>query len=250
MKAIIVEDEKYAANRLERLVKSHPSNIEVIERFDSIEDTVDYLSNGDESDFLFLDIHLADGLSFEIFQKVRYEKPVIFTTAYDDYSLKAFKLNSIDYLLKPINMEELNQAVDKMIRLRHQNTAIDLAPITEYFKKSNYKKRFLSKTGNKYTQLNVEDCILFYADGKIVYCLSSNDHKKHIIDHTIEELNNLLNPSDCFKINRKVIINARHIQEIQNYEGNRLMINCSVEAPFELLVSRERVSLFKKWLDQ
>jgi DNA-binding LytR/AlgR family response regulator len=251
MKALIIEDEKYASDRLEKLVRQCDPDIDVIDKFDSIEDTIEYLREDDHSDFMFMDIHLSDGLSFEIFKHIDYLKPIIFTTAYDEYSLKAFKLNSIDYLLKPIAKEDLREALTKMRTLEgRRNIALDLKSLDKYFRKSQFRKRFLVKTGNRFVYVDADDIALFYAEGKMAFLMRSVQATKNLIDTTLEDLESQLDPLSFFRINRKVIISAKDIEEIKSYPGNRLQIIPNTKAPFDLVVSRERVANFKSWLDQ
>ena len=251
MKAIIVEDEKYASDRLEKLVKECEPEIEIIHKFDSIEDTIACLIENDQSDFLFLDIHLSDGLSFDIFKKVRYDKPVIFTTAYDEYSLKAFKVNSIDYLLKPVGKEDLSVALEKMKRLNGRySKVIDLEALDSFFNQTRFRKRFMVRSGNRFIYVDASDVALFFAEGKIAYLMKKIDAQKHIIENTLEELEKQLDPLEFFRVNRKVVISAKEISEIKSYPGNRLQIITKSKAPFDIVVSREKVTKFKSWLDQ
>jgi DNA-binding LytR/AlgR family response regulator len=199
---------------------------------------------------MFLDIHLSDGLSFDIFKQVEYEKPVIFTTAYDEYSLKAFKVNSIDYLLKPVSKNELDMAITKLKRWNGRNNMIDYQALDRYFQEREFRKRFMVRTGNRYIYIDQSDISLFYAEGKIAYLMKMLNGQKFIIESTLEELEKQLDPVNFFRVSRKVIISVSDIAEIRNYPGNRLQVFTKTRAPFDVVVSREKVSKFKHWLDQ
>ncbi len=256
MKAIIIEDESLARERLRDLINRYDPGIEIIEEFDSVEDTIEYLSENKNFDILFLDIQLSDGLSFEIFNHLEIEKPIIFTTAYEEYSIKAFKVNSIDYLLKPINYNDLQSALDKyhkVIKGRKGSLPFDYSQLTSLLTNASkkYKKRFIVKLGSKIQFKEASEIAYIYAEGKIVYMVLHGSQKKYMIDHTLEALENyLLDPADFFRINRKFIIRINAIQEVKNFINNRLKVIVSFDDEQEMIVSREKVSSFKKWLNQ
>ena len=270
MKVLIVEDENLACERLADLVKQYDEQIEIIHFFDTIKETVDFFKNGGIVDLVFMDIQLSDGKSFEIFEKVDLDAPVIFTTTFDNYMLKAFKTNSVDYLLKPINYNELKFAIEKFKKLwfnkRQLVSAdgdyIDRSPdfnsgfdyqkllLAINNKEDKYKKRFLVKVGDKFKFIPTENIGCFYAEGKIVYLLEKNNAKRYIIDHTLEELESeFLNPKNFYRINRKFIINIYDIKEIRNYVNSRLKVFLNTSCEYDLIVSRDKVLNFKNWID-
>lgn len=254
MKVLIVEDEQLAADRLEEMIRSYDSSISVAGPLDTVQETVRYLTHHTDVDMLFLDIQLADGKSFELFEQISCETPIVFTTAYDAYSLKAFKYNSIDYLLKPIRFDDLRQALEKFKRL---NAAERPAPLSkevlqELFAsaQSRYKKRFLVRQGNKILYIPVEEIAYLFADGKIAYLVTRNNHRQYIVDHTLEELEELLlDPSHFFRISRKHIVHVEAIKEVQT-QAQRLEVKMALPCEPPLFVSREKISEFKRWLNR
>ena len=258
MNLLIVEDESLAAERIEGLVKRYDPEIQVLDVLDTIEDTVSFLQDKpDEIDIVLMDIHLSDGSSFEVFNHVNYLKPIIFTTAYDQYSLKAFKLNSIDYLLKPVKYEELEAALNKYKQLMSsggQAPPIDIESIKALIGQQDqpvYKKRFIVKFGNRIQYKAVEDIAYIFAEGKMAYIVLKGNSRKYIIDHTLEELESqLLDPDDFFRINRKFILKIDTINDIKHYTNSRLEIKLNEVCDQQLIVSRERVHSFKDWLNK
>ncbi|MGK7395687.1 MAG: LytR/AlgR family response regulator transcription factor [Candidatus Cyclobacteriaceae bacterium M3_2C_046] len=254
MKVLILEDEELARERLVEQIKKYDPDIDIVDQFDTVQDTIEFFQSGGKVDLAFFDIRLSDGISFEVFEKMELNQPIIFTTAYDKYALDAFKVNSIDYLLKPINYSELKQAIDKFKKLNGQ--AFDQYSITKdalhnilnTFNRS-FKKRFLVKYGDHIQFKPVEEIAYFYADGKIVYLVISGNQRKYIIDHTLEDLeNNLLNPEKFFRINRKFIISIDAISDIKSYVNSRLKLKLATPCDQDLIVSREKVNAFKDWL--
>ncbi|MBX2840253.1 MAG: LytTR family DNA-binding domain-containing protein [Flammeovirgaceae bacterium] len=256
MNVLIVEDEFHASERLSELVSHCDQNINIIDRLDTVEDTVNFFKEGNVVDLLFLDIQLSDGKSFEIFDQINLDTPVIFTTAFDQFTLNAFKVNSIDYLLKPINSGELKDALDKFKRVWQKNS--NSSPINYQILKdvikdatTGFKKRFLVKFGNRIQFKTVENISHVVADGKTIYIISNENGRKYIIDHTLEELENqLLNPSDFFRINRKFIVRIDAISDVKSYFNSRLKLILNTPCEYDLIVSRDRVSDFKDWLNQ
>lgn len=247
---IIIEDEKPAARLLKKWVENE--GLEVVCLLHSVQEAVQYFMENDAPDLLFLDIQLGDGISFEIFEQVMVKSAIIFTTAYDDYAIKAFKLNSIDYLLKPINPKELSQAIDKFKQKNQAqlHNTIDLQQIqkllnTNFEKK--YKERFLIKIGTTLRTISTQEISCFYSESKSTnVCVDSREYP---IDSSITELANELNPNDFFQISRSAIVHFPFVQDIVAYSGNRLIVKIpSVRT--ELIVSRERVHEFKLWLQQ
>ena len=249
MKVIIVEDEKLATERLQTLLKTYDSSIEIIACLESIEDTVHYLKNHSHPDLLLLDIHLSDGHSFEIFKQVSYNRPIIFTTAYDEYALDAFKMLSIDYILKPVSGEALATALNKFKSMSLSFSATDLSRVSQGWKDQRYKKRFLGKIGQRLFFIDAEEVAFFQADNKIVY-LADKEGNRYIIDHTMERLEEQLDPQHFFRLNRKFIVNISAIQQVKPYYNNRLRLSVKgANQQEEMVISRERVADFKIWAD-
>ncbi|MBK9381570.1 MAG: response regulator transcription factor [Chitinophagaceae bacterium] len=249
MKVIIVEDEKLATERLQTLLKTYDSSIEIIACLESIEDTVHYLKNHSHPDLLLLDIHLSDGHSFEIFKQVSYNRPIIFTTAYDEYALDAFKMLSIDYILKPVSGEALATALNKFKSMSLSFSATDLSRVSQGWKEQRYKKRFLGKIGQRLFFIDAEEVAFFQADNKIVY-LADKEGNRYIIDHTMERLEEQLDPQHFFRLNRKFIVNISAIQQVKPYYNNRLRLSVKgANQQEEMVISRERVADFKIWAD-
>ncbi|MEL6561609.1 MAG: LytTR family DNA-binding domain-containing protein [Bacteroidota bacterium] len=251
MNALIIEDEQLAADRLIAMIEKSGQQINILDQFDTVRDTVDYLQNKQEEvDILFCDIQLADGLSFSIFEKINVKTPVVFTTAYDEYSLKAFKVNSIDYLLKPVQQDELNDALDKYQSLySDRSNSIDFSKLKELFEhKKQYKERFLVKSGSKYYNKPVAEITYFSSDNKIVYLHDGESSKKYMTDYTLDELmKNHLDDKRFFRINRQFIVHINAITLMKPYTNQRLILQLSSGQVDELIVSREKVANFKEW---
>lgn len=250
MNIIIIEDEKPAARLLQRKIEKLGWPVSIL--LHSVEESLDWFANNPHPDLIFLDIQLSDGLSFEIFEKINIQSAVIFTTAYDEYALRAFKLNSIDYLLKPIDEEELAAAIDKF-KARNQQTS-NLALDFELIRKMlinpadrNYKKRFTIKMGQQLKMVNIEDVECFYSENKGTY-LHTFENRNYLLDTTLEQLETELDPNDFFRVSRKYIIPMKGIKEIQLYSNSRLKVILPTYKEDEVIVSREKVSEFKAWL--
>jgi two-component system, LytTR family, response regulator LytT len=254
MKVLIVEDEPLAQVELERLLKKVAPDVEILDKIDSVEDGIEWFELNPSPDLVFLDIQLSDGLSFEIFKKVKINAPVIFTTAFNEYALEAFKLNSIDYLLKPIEPEGLKLAIEKYKGIKEQFSSIEfedsIKKVREMlnYDRKDYKKRFVSKIGDQYLKIDVNDVAYFQADNNIVYLVTKNS-KRHIIEYTLEELNDILDPSLFFRLNRTFITQIGSIQKVHKYFNSRLKIDLIPEPDDKILVSRVKVSEFLKWMD-
>ena len=251
MKVLIIEDEVPAAEKLQRLIHKYDPNIEILGIIEHVAQSVEWLRDHQEKvDLIFMDIQLIDGKSFEIFEQVKIRKPIIFTTAYDAYALEAFKVNSIDYLLKPITYDDLKESLEKLQTLKDNLTAWrqwpDLDQLIASVKEKVYKNRFMVKLGEHIRSVTTDHIALFYADGRIVYLITS-DHKKFVIDFKLEELENLLDPKDFFRVNRSCILNINAIEDVLVYSNSRLKITPTVQIDKEIIVSREKVPLFKAW---
>jgi len=252
MKILIIEDEQPAAKRLIQLVKKNLVDCEIMGSLDSVESAVDWLTNNPKPDLIFMDIQLADGLSFDIFKLVEVQSPVIFTTAYDQYTLKAFKVNSVDYLLKPIDPEEFTRAVEKYKRFFQQQSGYDASSIhqmLESLQKKEYKERFLVKVGQQITYLPTAEIAYFYSEDGLVQARHTSG-KKHFVDYSLDQLEGLLDPKNYFRISRKVVVRIEAIAKIHTWFNSRLKLELNPKTDFEVIVSRERVGDFKRWLDK
>ncbi len=251
MKVIIIEDEKLSAEHLETLLKKIDPAIEIAAVVDSVKRSVELFSKGMDADLLFVDIHLADGLSFEIFSKIEVDTPIVFTTAFDEYAIKAFKLNSVDYLLKPIGLEDLKGALGKFKKLKKVNNSSIVEDLAIAYKNNNqqYKNRFMVKMGDSITTIKIDDITHFIAEDGVVLLYAING-KRFMVDYTLDHLESLVSPETFFRINRKVIIHINTVQKVSTYFNSRLKINYKDLQDEDGIVSRERVSDFKKWLDK
>lgn len=250
MNIIIIEDEKPAARLLQRKVEK--LGLQVNEMLHSVEEAVHWFQNNAHPDLIFLDIQLSDGLSFEIFETIDIKSAVIFTTAYDEYALRAFKLNSIDYLLKPIDEDDLEVAVNKFKARTQtsQNLALDFEMIKKMLVNpvdKSYKKRFTVKVGQQLKLINIEEAECFYSQDKGTY-IHTVDNRDYLLDTTLEQLENDLNPKDFFRLSRKFIIPLKAIKEIQMHTNSRLKVILPTYKEDEVIVARERVGDFKEWI--
>ncbi|WP_149276153.1 LytR/AlgR family response regulator transcription factor [Pareuzebyella sediminis] len=251
MTTIIIEDEKPAARRLSRLLKD--LEIEVSTMLHSVEEAVVWFEKNKHPDLIFLDIQLSDGLSFEIFEAVEINSAIIFTTAYDEYALKAFKLNSIDYLLKPIDDEELAMAVKKYLSTdrRPKKLALDFEDIKRLLVnplEREYKKRFTARVGQHLKIINADEVECFYSENKGTY-LATSEGRNYLLDTTLENLESELEPKSFFRVSRKFYVNIDHIKDIVSYTNSRLKVKLNRYQDQEIIVSRERVRDFKLWLE-
>ncbi|RKS53343.1 LytTR family two component transcriptional regulator [Gillisia mitskevichiae] len=251
MQVVIIEDEKPSARRLNRMLKG--LELEVIVMLHSVNDAVEWFKNNEHPELIFLDIQLSDGLSFEIFEKVEIKSAIIFTTAYDEYALKAFKLNSVDYLLKPIDDEELEEAVQKYASnsAKKSPSFISAEDIQKMFQQPSpkeYKKRFTIQVGQHLKIFEVNDICCFYSENKGTYLHTNND-RSYLLDLSLEKLEQDLDPNKFFKISRKFIVNLNAIKDIVSYSNLRLEVKLECFNKHQLIVSRERVKLFKEWLE-
>ena len=254
MKTIIIEDEKPAARRLGRMLES--LDLTVSTMLHSVEEAIDWFQNNEHPDLIFLDIQLSDGLSFEIFDVIEVHSAIIFTTAFDEYALKAFKLNSIDYILKPIDDEDLEQAVAKYRKLfKSANEPSKIALDFEDIKKllvnpleREYKKRFTAKVGQHLKIINAEDVECFYSENKGTYA-ATKDGRNYLLDTTLEQLEEELKPQIFFRVSRKFFVNIDYIKDIVSYTNSRLQIKLKNNPDHEIIVSREKVKDFKLWLE-
>ena len=250
MKVLIIEDEHRAAKRMIQLLKAVKPEAEVVKVIDSVEEAVQWFHEEEAPELVFMDIQLADGLSFDIFTKVDIQSPIIFTTAYDEYAIQAFKVNSVDYLLKPIDEEELEASLHKFDQLHNKKpnyTKEFFNDLLKSISQTNYTNRFLIKTGQNFTYVPVETIAYFFSDQSLSF-IQTKDNKKHILDYTMDQLEEMIDPDQFFRINRKLIIHIESIGKISSYFNNRLIINLKPKTDLEAIVTRERVKNFKKWL--
>lgn len=253
MKILIVEDEKLAIEHLELLLQRYDPTIEIVGKAQSVQAALKWFEQNEVPDLAFFDIQLADGLSFEILEKAMVRCPIIFATAYDEYTLQAFKVNSIDYLLKPYDLEDITTALEKYKNLKSTfrsssnnfSSAIELAM---QMMRKEYKSRFLVKVGTQLNSIPVEAVTCFFHEHKIVWLQSSA--KKYAVDYTLDQLEQLVNPKSFFRINRKFIICYDAIAQVTNYTNSRLKLTLQgYKTNEDIVVSRERVNSFKQWLD-
>jgi DNA-binding LytR/AlgR family response regulator len=250
MKYIIIEDEKIAAERIKKLVTALRPDFKHVITLDSVETAVISLT-ALKADLYFMDIQLADGLSFEIFDQVSIENPIIFTTAYDQYAIQAFKQNSVDYLLKPIDEEELEAAIRKFEKYKQSNSEKEVESYTELIKsvQPSGKERFIVKVGDHLKNILSADIQAFYSQDKTTYLLTS-DGKKYPIDYSLEKIEQLVSSTDFFKISRKFIVSIHYLQDIVAYTNSRLEVRLNHYDEDQIIVARERVQEFKAWLDR
>lgn len=252
MKVVIIEDEPLASKELERSIYELAPEAEVVCTLPSIRKAVDWFNSNPEPDLVFTDIQLEDGHSFEIFKEVNPSCPLIFTTAYDAYAIKAFKLNSIDYLLKPICDDDLNHAIQKFKKHADKDKqGLNMSLIQNLLAREerNYKKHFLARIGDQYKQIAAEDIAYFFAEGNTVF-LVTHSKQKVIIDHSLDDLIDYLDPRLFYRVSRKFIIQNSALNNIHKYFNARLKLELVPPVDEEVIVSRARVAEFMQWLDQ
>jgi DNA-binding LytR/AlgR family response regulator len=252
MRIIIIEDEFFAVERLKQMILSIRPSTKILATIDSVEETVQWLQNNQTPDLIFMDIQLADGESFDIFQKIEVSAPVIFTTAYDQYTMEAFKSNGIDYLLKPVEEDELKRAIYKFENLKglaqaDQNHAISEL-LSRMSSKKEFKDRFLLKSGKEYVIAHVDDIAYFMAEEGVVFIWMKNGKRK-IVDSTIEQIEHEMDPKKFFRVSRSTLVSIDAVQRIHAHFNSRLKLDLIPNPGIEIMVSRNRVKDFKKWLD-
>lgn len=250
MNVVIVEDEKLSAEHLSLMLKRIDSNIQIIKYLDSVKATIKAFEENLQVDLLFLDIHLADGNSFEIFTKIEINIPIIFTTAFDNYAIQAFKQNSIDYLLKPISQKDLKFALDKFNKQQQFGNKQLIENITNAYHqfKKPFKTRFLVKLGQSISTIQIDEIHHFETQDSLSF-LITNKGSRYPIDYTLDQLENLVSNKDFFRINRKIIININAVEKVQTYFNGRLALSTQLLDGDATIVSRDRVNNFKAWLD-
>lgn len=250
MKAVIIEDERLAADLLKNIIKQLDEDIEIITTLQTIEDSVEWLNNNEHPDIMFVDIHLADGSSFSIFEKTEVRCPIVFTTAYDEYALKAFEVNSIDYLLKPISKDDLQRALNKYKNFKGDNKDLDYKKFVNRFLSegnvNNYKEYFLVPERDKLIPLAAKDIAYIYIDLRLIKAVTFSG-KVHYLNQNLDEIMNQLNPKKFFRANRQYIVAHESIKDVSMWFGNKISLNLVIPTEEKIIVSKARVSEFKNW---
>ena len=251
MKILLIEDEPQAAQRLEKLTKSIVPEATILASIDSVKKAVSWLTSNTAPDLILMDIQLADGISFSIFDQCEVKSPVIFTTAYDEYALKAFKVNSIDYILKPVDEADLRTALNKYQTLTAPAESKLLESIGHAMNMltKKYKERFIVKVGEHLKSIETKEILFFFSLEKTTFAQTS-DGRKHILDYTLDQLETMVNPVDYFRINRKYMVHAKSIQDMISFTNSRLKLRLQGSDDSDIIVARERVQEFKEWLDR
>ncbi len=251
MRVLIIEDEDPAAKRLQKMLKEIEPGIDVLNHIVSVSSAIKWFAENEAPDLVISDIQLSDGLSFEIFKTVDLTCPIIFTTAYDQYAIEAFKVNSIDYLLKPIKKEELANAVSKFKKLANTpaTPVIDINKLLQSLNPggAEYKKRFVVRYGEHIKTIDIEEVVYFYTEDKVTF-LCTKDARRFVIDYNLDSLDSTLDPKTFFRINRQYIISIHSIAEMFAYTKSRVLIKLTPPAKHETIVSTERSAAFKQWL--
>jgi len=253
MDILIVEDEPHATQRLQALANELIPEANILATVDTVKKAVQWLRSNEGPELIFMDIQLADGLSFHIFEQVQIDSPVIFITAYDEYALRAFKVNSIDYILKPVDKEELNGALQKLKNLsghtdRQKDILSNIAQAMEMLRKR-YKTRFVVKVGEHLRTIEVGAIRYFFSRDKATFCVT-DDNRNHILDYTLEQLEDMVDPEEFYRINRKYLVRSSAIKDIISYTNSRLRLVMNGSTDNDTIVARERVQEFRAWLDK
>lgn len=254
MKILIIEDEKMAAQTLKSMLVKIAPEVEIVSVISTVKESIRYLLSNPQLDLIFLDIHLADGSSFEIFEKVLPEVPIVFVTAYDSYAVRAFELNSLDYLLKPISTERLELTINRFKEQGNLPGAAALIELTTILKNlqipgQNFKTRFLVKGVSKLVPIEVQQIAYFYCNREGVYLMTTNG-RQHIVNYSLETLEDLLDHKIFFRLNRQVIVTFSALADIHNHFNGKLKVTLNPSGPFDVFVSQERSRFFKEWLER
>ncbi|WP_207491845.1 LytR/AlgR family response regulator transcription factor [Aridibaculum aurantiacum] len=247
---LLLEDEEAAVRRISKMVLELLPDAKILAALASIAEGIQWLSSNPSPDLILSDIHLADGQSFEIFRRVTVTTPIIFITAYDQYALEAFKVNSIDYILKPVKKEELQRALQKFNNLSVQSPSVNIEKLLLSLQKPapTYKERFAVRYGEHIKTIETTDIAYFYTENKVTF-LVTKDNKRYVVDHHLDQLETLLNPKNFFRINRQFIICFNAITEMFSYSKSRVLIKLNPPCKHETIVSAERSAHFKTWID-
>lgn len=250
MKALIIEDEAPAVRRLKKLVEELSVNVEVVGEIDTVQGAIEWFENNEQPDFIFSDIQLADGKSFEIYQQVEVSCPIIFTTAYDEYAIKAFELNSIGYLLKPFKAEDIEVSLKKIKTTNEEENFEQIHHLINSFKnQKEYKSRFLIHKGESMIPIETGDIAYFQTKDKAVW-LITKEKQSFLMSQNLDELEHSLDPKQFFRLNRQFIANYKSIERVENHFNGKLKVYIKPKVEEELMISRLKAGLFKKWLDQ
>ena len=254
MKILIIEDEAFAANAIEKMICDLRPQTQILDKIESVEEAVEWFNTHSFPDLIFCDIHLSDGSSFEIFRQVEVKSPVIFTTAYNEYALEAFKVNSIDYLLKPIDKSELEKAIKKYEELNKDHISRELENLSNLLKNTvsdsgkTSKSRFMVKSGQTIRTISSEEIAYFLAEEGVVL-LVTPEGKRYVVNYTLDQLEELLDPKNFFRANRQLITRIDAIKEVSPYFKGRLHLSLNPELKTDQIVSSNKASAFKDWLD-
>jgi DNA-binding LytR/AlgR family response regulator len=251
MRILIIEDEQPAAKRLGQLIRKLRPEAEIVDALDSVSAAVRWFGANEHPELALMDIQLADGLSFDIFTQIQVNSMVIFTTAYDQYALRAFKVNSVDYLLKPIESGELDKALHKFEQYRGQNLAPDrqiMAQLLQSLQAPSYKERFIVKSGAALTYVHTADLRWCQVEDGLVF-LHTQDGKRRLVDYTLEQLEQFLDPRLFFRINRQMLVHIESVIRMHPYFNNRLKLDLFPAYEGEVIVSRDKVHDFKRWVE-
>jgi len=255
MNVLIIEDEPFAQKELKRLLNGLDHDIQIMKCIDSVEESLNYLADHPDPDLIFMDIQLSDGLSFEIFNCTEVKPPVIFTTAYDEYAIKAFKVNSIDYLLKPIEEEDLGHALKKYNKWKKLSEKQETFFSTKQLEKvlglykPAYKLRLVVKLGDRIKHVEAKEIAYFYSEDKVTF-INTTAGERFIVSYSLEQLESMMNPVDFYRLNRKYISHINAIDSIDKYFNSRLKIGLKPEVEDDVLISRTKVSDFLNWLER
>ena len=252
MNVVIIEDEKFAADHLEKMILKYDKDIRVVAKLESVRESIEWFKNCNDPDLIFLDIHLEDGLAFSIFEEVVTSSPIIFTTAFDEYAIRAFRLKSIDYLLKPIMQEDLNKGLEKYKNWsRSDNDRIDVDSLYEIIsgRGPKYKERISINFGQKIKYFNINEISYFYSEKGISFLVlfSSGEYP---VDYSLDQLSELINPNDFFRINRQFLVSIRSIKNINVFPKSRLQIELQPPFADDVFVTIDKVTKFKEWLGE
>lgn len=253
MRILIIEDEIPAAKRLEKLILECKPEATILDVIDTVEDAIEWFENNDEPDLVISDIQLADGVSFEIYENLELECPIIFATAYDQYAIKAFELNSIDYLLKPFSKETLQKSFDKLDKMNPSSVGLQELDLNSLIEKAStgntYKQRFLISKGDALIPISTSQIAYIYTEDKAVM-IKTNDGKSYFLSYSLDELETQLDPSDFFRLNRQFITSISAIAKISQYFNGKLKVELNPTQEGEVIVSRAKTPVFKNWLEQ
>ena len=249
MKVLIIEDESRAANQLVQMLNASGFTFQLLETIDTVEDAIIWFKNNENPDLIFMDIQLADGLSFEIFQNIEVTSPIIFTTAFDQYAIQAFKVNSIDYLLKPIQEADLENALDQFKKSKKSDLISQdtLKQLLSAAQTPSHRNGILVKHGNAFVQIKISDLQYSYAEERVTFGVANG--KRYIIDETLDQLFNSLDPHQFFRINRGQIVSKTSVVKIEPYFNHRVILSILNSRDQQFIVSRQKTTEFKTWMN-